>query len=290
VNNKRLFSKSTSVGFRALLLVVLALILVFFDRYSSSLSFIKTTCESILTPLQYLVHYPVVVVENLTANITNKLTLADENAALRAELIILQAKVQKMMALEQENIKLQGLVKAGALATKEKFLIAKILAVNVNNFNHEVLLDKGKSDGLYVGQPVLDAYGVVGQVISVGLSSSLVLLITDIKSGVPVKVARNGSRAILVGTGDIDRLELVQIPEIFDIKKGDLLVTSDLGSRFPDGYPIGEVVNVDRVLGERSLKVGVVPTAKINQDRQILLIWSYQIPVKASHQKRKVHE
>ena len=103
---------------------------------------------------------------------------------------------------------------------------------------HFVVLDKGKRDGVYVGQPVLDADGLMGQVIEVGSTSSRVLLVTDITHAVPVRVIRNGVRAIVEGSGKQNQLNLRQVSFTTDIKVGDVLVTSGLGGRFPEGYPV----------------------------------------------------
>ena len=285
--NKKLFYKDTFVGFRAAVLIIFAVGLMIFDRYTPSFSFVKGILESTVSPLQYAVHWPITIIEDAATDITSKRVLTDENTALKAEIVLLQAKVQKIMALEQENIKLHGLTSSSFLGAKDKFLIARVLAVNINNFNHKIFLDRGKDDGLYVGQPVLDTYGIMGQVISVGLENSTVLLISDVKSAIPVKIVRNSNRAILIGTGDNSTLELIQVPETFDIKKGDLLVTSDIGSRFPDGYPVGVVTEIERKLGERFLKILVSPSAKINQDRQVLLVWPSEIQLKIKNEKLK---
>jgi len=273
---KVIFSKSPLIGLRTVILILFSVALIICDRYVPSFSIVKGTLENIVTPLQYAVNWPIAVVENFAITMSSKRVLLDENAKLRAEIILLEAKQQKLISLEQENIKLRGLVTSGILAEKEKFLIANLLAVNTNNFNHKVLLDKGTSNGLYIGQPVLDAYGIMGQIIDVSTERSTVLLLTDTKSAIPVKITRNGNRSILIGTGSFNYLELAGVSETFDVKKGDTLVTSDLGSRFPDGYPVGTVTKVERVLGEQFLKVIVSPSARVNQDRQLLLIWPSQ--------------
>ena len=273
---KVIFSKSPLIGLRTVILILFSVALIICDRYVPSFSIVKGTLENIVTPLQYAVNWPIAVVENFAITMSSKRVLLDENAKLRAEIILLEAKQQKLISLEQENIKLRGLVTSGILAEKEKFLIANLLAVNTNNFNHKVLLDKGTSNGLYIGQPVLDAYGIMGQIIDVSTERSTVLLLTDTKSAIPVKITRNGNRSILIGTGSFNYLELAGVSEMFDVKKGDTLVTSDLGSRFPDGYPVGTVTKVERVLGEQFLKVIVSPSARVNQDRQLLLIWPSQ--------------
>lgn len=262
------------MGLRATLLVLLAVILLVCDRQITYFVYVKSVLRNIVSPVQYVVSWPITFLDTAVSDLASKRALLEENAKLRAEELLLQAKVQKLMDLEQENANLRNLVHSAA--TKERFLVAQLLAVHSSNFNYEITVDRGKADGVYIGQPVADAYGIIGQVIAVSANSSTILLITDVKSSLPVQILRNGLRAIAIGTGDGTSLELIHIPETMDIKKGDLLVSSDIGSRFPQGYPAGVVNRVEKVPGERFLRVLMLPSARINQSRQMLLIWSEQ--------------
>ncbi|MFA6408594.1 MAG: rod shape-determining protein MreC [Gammaproteobacteria bacterium] len=273
-NIKKLFAKTSFLGLRATLLVLLAVILLICDRQITYFVYVKSVLRSIVSPVQYVVSWPITFLDTAVSDLASKRALLEENAKLRAEELLLQAKVQKLMDLEQENANLRNLVHSAA--TKERFLVAQLLAVHSSNFNYEITVDRGKADGVYIGQPVADAYGIIGQVIAVAANSSTILLITDVKSSLPVQILRNGLRAIAIGTGDGTSLELIHIPETMDIKKGDLLVSSDIGSRFPQGYPAGVVNRVEKVPGERFLRVLMLPSARINQSRQMLLIWSEQ--------------
>jgi rod shape-determining protein MreC len=136
-----------------------------------------------------------------------------------------------------------------------------------------VILNKGKRDGAYVGQPVLDAKGVMGQIIDVGYMTSTVLLISDSKSAVPVRNNRTGERGILIGLNNLGQLSLINLPGTSSIAKDDLLVTSGLGRLYPEGYPVGRVVDVQSVPGEAFIKVDVSPVALLNRNRLVLLIW-----------------
>jgi rod shape-determining protein MreC len=267
-----LFSKNTFLGLRATVLIVLAIFVMMADRHLAYFADIKSVFISLIAPFQRLVNWPITFIDFAMANISSKDELLAENAKLRAQQLLLQAEVQKLVALEHENAKLRGLITA-VTPTKDKFVIAQLLAVDTNSFNQQVILDKGKHKDVYIGQPVLDAYGLVGQVILAGLNTSVVLLVTDTKSAIPVQDSRNGTRAIAVGSGDKSNLELIQVSETMDIKEGDLLTTSDLGSHFPAGYPVGQVKKIQHISGERFLKIMVTPSAHINQSRQVLLIW-----------------
>lgn len=152
-------------------------------------------------------------------------------------------------------------------------MAAQILAVDTSHSRQIVVLNKGKKDGIFVGQPVLDAKGVMGQIVNVGPLTSTVLLISDSKSAVPVRNHRTGERAILVGTNNINHLFLINLPKTSSITVGDILITSGLDHRYPEGYPVGKVEEVYNMPGEDFVKVKVSPIALLNRNRLVLLIW-----------------
>jgi rod shape-determining protein MreC len=125
-----------------------------------------------------------------------------------------------------------------------------------------------------LGQPVLDARGLMGQVVELMPYTSRVLLLTDTTHSIPVQVNRNGLRAIASGTGNPERLELRHVADTADIKEGDLLVSSGLGQRFPAGYPVATVKEVIHDSGQPFAIVRAVPTAALNRSRYLLLVFS----------------
>jgi rod shape-determining protein MreC len=152
-------------------------------------------------------------------------------------------------------------------------MVAQILAVDTTTARQLVVLNKGKRDKVYAGQPVLDAKGVMGQVVDVGLMTSTVLLISDSKSAVPVRNNRTGERAILSGINNLGQLSLINLPSTSSIAAGDLLVTSGLGGLYPEGYPVGRVEGVKNIPGDAFITVDVSPIALLNRNRLVLLIW-----------------
>jgi rod shape-determining protein MreC len=152
-------------------------------------------------------------------------------------------------------------------------LVAQLLAVATDPFVKQVVLDKGHKDKVFVGQPVLDAYGVMGQVIQVGPLTSRVLLISDSHSGVPVQVARNGVRAIAVGDAYTGKLRLMNVQHTVDIRPGDVLITSGLGQNYPEGYPVGQVTHVSKDPGLQFVTIAVEPAAHLDRSRGVLLVW-----------------
>ena len=273
-NNKhdRLFIKGGhgSIGF--VLALVFSAALMFSDYHYRYLDTVRSGFSLIVSPLQYAVDYPVRVVGWVQSLVGSKKALIDENMQLRYQQTMLEAELQKLLIIQKENSQLKELLLTSSQADM-RAMAAQILAVDTSNARQIVILNKGKRDGVYIGQPILDAKGVMGQVVDVGPMTSSVLLISDSKSAVPVRNNRTGERAILVGTNSIDRLSLINLPKTASIHPGDVLVTSGLGRRYPEGYPVGRVEQVSSMPGEDFVKVTVSPVALLNRNRLVLLIW-----------------
>ncbi len=241
----------------------------YFGRFRSVLSLV-------VAPMQYLVDRPVEFIRWVDTSFTTQQNLLVENAQLRARQLLLYAKLQKVLALERENEQLKALLRSSS-NIHEKVTVAQLLAVDLAPYTQQIVIDKGERDGVYVGQPVLDAYGVMGQVIAVGPINSRVLLITDPRSAIPVQNNRNGNRAIASGLGFDGVLELINVPLTTDFRKGDYLITSGLGGHYPPGYPVGVINNVKLPPGGRFTNISLTPAAHVNQSRQVLLVWPKKI-------------
>ena len=242
------------------------------DYHYQSLDNVRSCISLFISPLQYVVDYPVRVVGWVSSLIGAKKTLIDENMQLRYQQTILEAKLQKLLVISHENSQLKALLSASS-SPKTSAMAAQILAVDTTSSRQLLVLNKGKRDGVITGLPVLDAKGVMGQIIDVGLMTSTVLLISDSKSAVPVRNNRTGERAILVGTNSMSQLSLINLPRTSAITTGDMLVTSGLGRRYPEGYPVGRVEEVKNIPGDDFIKVSVSPVALLNRNRLVLVVW-----------------
>lgn len=246
---------------------------MFSDYHYRYLDNVRSGFSLVVAPLQYAVDYPVRVIGWIQSLVSAKKALIAENMQLRYKQTMLEAELQKLIVIQKENSQLKELLLASSKADMSA-MAAQILAVDTSNSRQVVVLDKGKRNGAYVGQPVLDAKGVMGQIVDVGPITSTVLLISDSKSAVPVRNNRTGERAILVGTNDIEELSLINLPKTSSIHPGDVLVTSGLDRHYPEGYPVGLVEEVTSIPGEDFVKVKVKPVALLNRNRLVLLIWS----------------
>ncbi|MBG7088919.1 rod shape-determining protein MreC [Pseudomonas aeruginosa] len=270
---KPLFSKGPSLGVRLLVLAVLSVSLMVVDARFDYLEPVRSKLGMVLTPFYGLAEMPVRAWEGGRDQFSSRSELIAENERLKAESLLMQRRVQKLAALTEQNVRLRELLNSAALVD-DKVLVSELIGVDPNPFTQRIMIDKGENDGVFVGQPVLDASGLMGQVVEVMPYTARVLLLTDTTHSIPVQVNRNGLRAIAVGTGNPERLELRYVADTADIKEGDLLVSSGLGQRFPAGYPVATVKEVIHDSGQPFAVVRAVPTAKMNRSRYVLLVFS----------------
>ena len=181
--------------------------------------------------------------------------------------------MQRFAALEAENSRLRAMLEATE-RFRDRVRIAEIMSVSSDPYRHVLVVDRGTNDGVYDGQAMIDADGIVGQIIEAGVLSSQGLLISDPGHALQVAVNRNGLRTIARGTGTFGRLDLPALPNNADIQEGDLLVTTGLGGVFPPGYPVAIVDSVLRLPQESYAAVSASPTAALDQVREIMLIWT----------------
>lgn len=245
---------------------------MFLDHHSPNFHYYRNKISVVVLPLQLFVDVPIRTTHWFITSMAEQKNLVEDNAKLRARELLLEAKLQRLMILEKENTQLRELLQSTPQIAG-KVLVAQLLAVDLDPSFHQVIVDKGARNHIQVGQPVLDAYGVLGQIINVEDLTSKVLLITDNRSAIPVQDYRNGIRAIAVGLGRSDLIAVINIPDTADIRKGDLFVTSGLGLRFPSGYPVGVVSELDHSPGDRFAKILLTPASHLDQTQQVLLVW-----------------
>lgn len=272
LQRNRLFAQQRYRSLWFVLSVLLSFSLMMVDCRDRSLPWVRTAFTGMMMPVQFSVDYPLRIVAWGHSLMSSKKTLVDENMRLRYQQTLLEAQLQKFLALRNENSELKSLLSASSSA-QMRSMAARILAVDTTSSRQMIVISKGSRDGVMRGQAVLDARGVMGQVIDVGLLTSTVLLISDSKCAVPVLNQRTGERAIVVGTNYIGRLSLVNLPKTSSVAVGDLLVTSGLGEHYPEGYPVGFVDEVQNASGEDFIKVLVSPVAWLNRSRLVLLVW-----------------
>ena len=262
---------------RIVAFILASLIMMTVDHRQGHLEKVRSALSVFVYPLQYIANLPVTVTNWVSEALTTRAMLMEEIAWLRDEQLTLSSKIQKYEILQAENERLRKMLQSSK-KFDERVLIAELLAVDLQPFRHQIVINKGQREGVYDGQPIVDANGVMGQIVHVGPFSSTVLLLTDPTHAIPVQINRNGLRSIAVGTGQRHILQLEHLSNNVDIREGDLVVSSGLGSRFPSGYPVGIVHNISRVLGEPFVQVTIIPSAQLEKNREVLLVWPETSP------------
>ncbi len=247
------------------------------DHRFDQLRQIRSGLAFLTYPLQRIADFPVTAAHWLQETTSSREQLLQENARLRAENLKAHGELQKLESLRAENLRLRNLLDA-SYKVGDRLLIAELSAVDLDPYRQQVVINKGASSGVFVGQAVLDANAVMGQVVQTTPFSATVLLITDPSHAIPVQVLRNGLRTIAVGSGRINELSLPYLPTNSDIRVGDKLVTSGLGGKFPPGYPVATVTRIDRSPDNAFARITATPTAHLDRSREVLLVWSVPSP------------
>lgn len=235
-----------------------------------------------VTPLRWMMDMPSRALTNLDESLSEREQLLQSNDKLRSDLLLLARRLQRYEALEDENTHLRNLLN-GAQELDHRVLLAELVGVSADPFSHQIVINKGLNEQVYLGQPVLDESGVMGQVVEVGPYNSRVLLITDVQHAIPVEVNRSGFRALLLGRGSEQEMLLDSVPDTADIEVGDLLLSSGLGARFPVGYPVATVTEVIHDPGQPFATIRTRSTAKLDSSRHLLLVFAQpETPVLSS--------
>ncbi|MCE8019684.1 rod shape-determining protein MreC [Halomonas sp. MCCC 1A11036] len=255
-----------------LLCAVAASALMFVDYRFTRMEEVRAQLTTVVAPIQWLVAVPSDVLAWGALALSDQRALVEENRRLREQVLHLSHRVQHMSSLTAENVRLRELLDAAA-RLDASYITAELLSLDSDPFTHQMVIDRGRRNGVFVGQPVLDASGLVGQVTAVSAYSSRVLMVADASHALPIQVNRNGLRFVLQGSGQYDALRVIHVPDTADIRVGDLLVTSGLAGRFPPGYPVARVTEVVHDPGQPFARVTAEPVARLQRSRHFLLVF-----------------
>lgn len=256
---------------RLLVVSCLAIALMLADHQLENFKTLRMQLSMLVYPIQKIVDFPITAYCSIYDYFISRKTLTEENNKLHIEQLLLKGKLQKFAELEVENTRLRELLNS-TTTPKEELLVASILRIDPDPFMQQIILDKGMLQGVYVGQPIIDAHGIMGSVIAVNKLTSRVMLLTDASHAIPVENVRNGVRAIAMGAGELDKLELKHVTNTADITVGDMLVTSGLDGRYPAGYPVGTVINIEHDASKPFASIYIAPSAELEKGRQVLLV------------------
>ncbi len=255
------------------LLIAAAIALMGFDHQYHALNHLRSGLLAVVYPVQWLVNAPGAIGRKLAADLAGRQALLTRNAELEKELMQARVATARMSALKRENSRLRLLLNAVG-QMPGRVVATSILSVDMSPFQNLVTINAGQNLGVHVGQPVIDAGGVVGQITHVGPLQAQIMLITDPASATPVEIERTGLATIAIGTGQLNVLSLPYLPNNTDIKPGDKLIASGFGGRYPRGYPVAVVTSVTPQAGDPFAKVEARPLASIGREHEVMLYFS----------------
>jgi rod shape-determining protein MreC len=269
---KSLFERGPSLRIRFFIALGCATLLLFLDHRLNTMQPVRSFLNTVVAPIQYLAVLPQQISDRVDYILTTRSELRLHNERLGNQLLELEMAVQRLNFIESENDRLRQLLGSDVRGATRR-MVTEVVAVASDPFSHQVVINKGSSNGAYVGQPVLDNRGIVGQLVSVGLNTARVLLISDQSHAISLWVQRNDIRVLAQGTGDLQKLALLYISHSSDIQVGDVLLSSGLDEVFPEGYPVAEVIEIDRNEQFQYAQVAVRPYAQLDRVRSLLLLW-----------------
>jgi rod shape-determining protein MreC len=287
-SDKAIFVQGPYLLYRLIMAVILSITLIVIDSKFSQLDTVRRLIGSSLTPIYWISALPQNVSGGISGIFTTRESLQEELDKLKLQMLVLERKAQKLASVTAELNRLRELLNASRLVD-EGVVVTEIIAASPNPDNQYIQINKGLNDGVFLGQAVLDAHGLMGQVIDVNDLTSRVLLISDVRHAVPVQINRNGLRSIAYGVGALNYLELGSVPATYDIKVGDLLVSSGLGGRFPEGYPVGRVSEILIEPGESYAQVRVTPEAQLNRSKLLLIVFKAN-PIEFNAEARSIDQ
>ncbi|MBY8164588.1 rod shape-determining protein MreC [Vibrio fluvialis] len=269
---KPIFGRGPSLQLRLFFAVVLSASLMLADSRLGAFSHVRFLLNSLVAPIQYAADLPRSMFDGFYENFNSRQQLMESNRALKRDVLTLKSDLILLDQYREENQRLRKLL-GSSFVRDEKKVVTEVMAVDTSPYRHQVAIDKGRVDGVYEGQPVINEKGIVGQVTFVAAHNSRVLLLIDPNNAIPVQNIRNDIRVIASGNGQTDEIQLEHIATSTDIEVGDLLVTSGLGGVYPEGYPVAYVSEVDKDTRREFASIKAKPVVDFDRLRYLLLIW-----------------
>jgi rod shape-determining protein MreC len=284
-DSRELFLKRRRNFLRQLLNIIFAVALLVFDKRIQNNS-IREHLSTASSTFIMVTHKPIDWFNYWVNLADSQQELVKDNQLLNSKILILEGRMHQLKVMNYQNKKLNQWLEQSD-PTLKLALLGNIISLEVNHNRHLYILNKGKKNGVFKGQVAIDGDGVIGQIIDVGKYTSTLMLISDVKSAIPVINERTGEHGIVMGQNNFDTLELLNVPKTHLLTRGDKLLTSGLGLVYPFGIPVGVIKDVKNIPGEDFLKVTVVPAADINKNHMVMLLQSLKNIETWRHQLEK---
>ncbi|XAW89767.1 rod shape-determining protein MreC [Vibrio sp. CDRSL-10 TSBA] len=269
---KPIFGRGPSLQLRLFFAVIISASLMLADSRLGTFTHVRFLLNSLVAPIQYAADLPRSMFDGFYERFNTRQQLMESNRTLKQDVLTLKSDLILLDQYREENQRLRKLL-GSTFVRDEKKVVTEVMAVDTSPYRHQVVIDKGRVDGVYEGQPVINEKGIVGQVTFVAAHNSRVLLLIDPNNAIPVQNIRNDIRVIASGNGQSDEIQLEHIATSTDIEVGDMLVTSGLGGVYPEGYPVAYVSQVDKDTRREFAAIKATPVVDFDRLRYLLLIW-----------------
>jgi rod shape-determining protein MreC len=264
--------KYKTIIFIAALLVV-ALSMIFYNlKYGTDKSFLRKIVLEAIAPVQKALSFSIASVKDDWSRYIFLVGIVEENKKLKKEIEELKAVLISYQESYQEAQRLRKLLSLSD-DYKYQFISARVIGREQAALSRVILINKGSSDGLKTGMPVVAPPGLIGRLVDVSWHVSRVLLFIDENSNIDAIVQRNRTQGIISGAGSRG-LIFKYISKTQDVKEGDVIVSAGMGGVFPKGMLIGQVIHVDKQDASLFLKINVAPFADFSKLEEILILSS----------------
>ena len=264
------FEKNYS-AYRLIFMIVLSSVLMYQDYQGTYTIKLRSYLSASLYPIQYLINLPNNLQKSFYANFLNREEIISQNQQLKEENLNLKSQMQQIYRLESENKRLYKLINSKP-KTENTYLFADIVSTSKILNKHQILINRGSRNGIKLGSSIVNADGIVGHVIRDQIFASEVLLISDLEHAIPVEIVRTGLRSIAIGTGEFNKLRINTLPTNSNLQKDDIVITSGLGGRYPEGFPVGTITEISREVGNPFLEIEILPFANLKTINEVWVI------------------
>lgn len=265
------FHRGPSPLARVTFFTLAAVALMIADHRFHALETVRLSLSAMAQPVQQISTMPGEALVRIGDYFASQERLLRENQELKVKVLEQSAAAQEARLLKAEEEHLLAMT-SGRSGYVEKGTIAEVLYAARNPFTRKIIVDKGLTNSIQAGMPVIDGRGVVGQVTNVGTFSSEVTLVTEKDQSVPVMVVRNGLRAVAVGSGKDGSIDIPFMPVSADVQTGDMFVTSGIDGTYPPGLVVAEVTSVQKNAAYVFAKISAKPAAGVDNHRYVMLL------------------
>jgi rod shape-determining protein MreC len=273
-----LFADSALGTLKLTLYLTVAIVLMIADHRGGYIERVRAALGIAIEPIYRVAALPAQLSNDARLALADRGRLAEQNAELGRKLMLAEAALNRYASVEEQNQRLKRLLDVQTSLGLSAQL-ARLIEVDPGPFHRRIVLNVGSEDHITVGQAVIDATGVMGQIVETLAHTSTVMLITNPTQAIPVAIERTGLRTIAKGGGSADTLELPNIPISADVRIGDRLITSGLGGVYPAGFPVGEIRTISNDASGLFAAAVAAPSASLDRSGEVLVLHEIVDPV-----------